>query len=131
MIGNLLRRFQPAVLINAEGDELVFSVGEVEIRQYPALRVDTDGKVIEIGRRALPEQRGRLVHLFGDEPDSGDACKTFCRYNVLLANAGSVLRPRVLLHRSAIRRAFGPRAPDLVFATLLADGFSTEFVDAI
>lgn len=130
MLDRLFRRHQPVITVDAEGEELVFRVGEKELRQVPALRIAEGGEIVAVGRDALDERPGRLVHLF--RPEAGpDETRAFFRQQLRLLLTGISLRPRVLIHERPLRRAFGPDAPEALRSAVTADGFAADFASAM
>ena len=128
MLTRLLRRFQPVVLIDAEGDEMIFRCEATEIRRLPVMRVAANGRIIAVGQPALQEQPGRLFRVFEDTEDGRMALRAFC-YNLMHVVAkGKIVRPRVLIRESALRRAFGKFAADWIRESLQSDHFVVDYV---
>jgi hypothetical protein len=125
----MLDRFRPVVTVGADSGELVFRLGDSEVRDQPLIRVAADGKIIATGEYALKALGGRLIRLFdGNSLDEPEALRAFCRYHILLASSNSIgLRPRVTILESQLRRTFGRDAADQLQQVVRADGFPVDF----
>lgn len=116
--------------MSADGDELIFSLADTEVRQQPIIRVASDGKIIEFGAAALDATGGHIIGLFTESGSDNDvALRAFCRYHAFLVSWESIgLRPRVTIVEPSIRRSFGRDATARLRTAFVQAGFVVNLV---